>query len=131
GLALGLAMCLRWQNGVLLVLPALELLERRRRGAAGGALCAYAAALVAAVVLGALPQMLVWKALYGVFLLPAPPHGVDFLRLDHPFVLETLFSSRHGLLSWTPVFWLGYLGFLPLARRHPLIALPLRVPLLL
>jgi hypothetical protein len=87
--------------------------------------------LVAAVILGALPQMLVWRALYGVFLLPAPPHGVDFLRLDHPFVLETLFSSRHGLLSWTPVFWLGYLGFLPLARRHLGIALPLAVPLLL
>jgi hypothetical protein len=131
GLALGLAMCLRWQNGILLVLPATELLERRRRGATIGLLAANGAALTAAVVLGALPQMLVWKALYGVFLLPAPPHGLDFLRLDHPFVFETLFSSRHGLLSWTPVFWLGYLGFLPLARRHPAIALPLALPLLL
>jgi hypothetical protein len=130
GLALGLAMCLRWQNGVLLVLPGLDLLARLRGGmAALAALAGRAAALLAGAVLGASPQMLVWKALYGVFLLEAPPHGVDFLRLDHPFVLETLFSSRHGLLSWTPVFWAGYLGFLPLAKRHPRLALPLAVPL--
>ena len=80
--------------------------------------------------MGALPQMLAWKTLYGVFLLPAPPHGSDFLRLDHPYVLHTLFSSRHGLLSWTPVLWAGFLGFLPLLKRRPALALPLLPPLL-
>jgi hypothetical protein len=132
GLVLGLAMCLRWQNGVLLALPGLELLERWRGGSASLAgLAGRGAALFGGTLLGALPQMLVWKALYGVFLLEAPPHGADFLRLDHPFALETLFSSRHGLLSWTPVFWAGYLGFLPLFKRHPRLALPLAVPLVL
>ena len=69
--------------------------------------------------------MVAWKALYGMWLLPYPPHGADFVRLDHPFLLKTLFSSRHGLLSWTPVLWAGYLGFLPLLRRRPALALPL------
>jgi heme O synthase-like polyprenyltransferase len=55
--------------------------------------------------------MIAWNALYGMWLLPYPPHGTDFVRLDHPWVLETLFSSRHGLLSWTPVLGLGFLGF--------------------
>ena len=131
GLLLGLAMCLRWQSGVFLLLPAVELARRvlreklpvRRAGLFG-------ALLFATVLVGVLPQMLAWKTLYGVFVLPAPPHGTDFLRLGHPYLLNTLFSSRHGLLSWTPVLWAGFLGFLPLLKRRPALALPLLLPLL-
>ncbi len=132
GVAIGLAMCIRWQNGVLLVLPAVELVEaawRRRRGAV--ALLADGAVLGLGAVFAAFPQMAAWKTLYDEWLLRYPPHGADFLRLDHPFVLETLFSSRHGLLSWTPVFWAGYLGFLPLLMRRRAVALSLLVPLVL
>jgi hypothetical protein len=132
GLMLGLAMCIRWQNGVLLILPGIDLLSawRQGRGAwrdhfAGGVLLALGA------LAGALPQMLAWKALYGMWVLPYPPHGADFVRLDHPFLMNTLFSSRHGLLSWTPVLWAGYLGFVPLLKRRPREAWPLLLPLLL
>jgi hypothetical protein len=131
GLLLGAAMCLRWQNGVFLLLPAWELGRRvlveglplARAAAAGGL-------LLLGTLVGAFPQMWAWKVLYGVFLLPAPPHGADFVRLDHPWILNTLFSSRHGLLSWTPVLWAGYLGFLPLLKRRPGLAAPLVLPLL-
>jgi hypothetical protein len=75
--------------------------------------------------------MIAWNALYGMWLLPYPPHGTDFVRLDHPYVLETLFSSRHGLLSWTPLLWLGFLGFVPLWRRRSALAMPLAIPLVL
>ncbi len=145
GLAIGFAMCVRWQNGVLLVLPALEWLThlaprqsgRDSRGpqprlrARLWALAPAAALLAGGAVLGAFPQMAAWKLIYGAWLLPHPPHGADFLRLDRPFVLETFFSSRHGLLAWTPVFWAGYLGFLGLVRRRPQLAGPLAVPLVL
>lgn len=132
GLALGIAMCLRWQNGVLLVLPGLDLLlSAWRRERAWGPLSAAAAALGVGALVGALPQMIAWNALYGMWLLPYPPHGTDFVRLDHPYVLETLFSSRHGLLSWTPLLWAGFLGFGPLLRRRPALAAPLLVPLVL
>ncbi|MCU0242621.1 MAG: hypothetical protein MUF51_09395, partial [Vicinamibacteria bacterium] len=92
-----------------------------------------AAGLVLAlfVVIGAFPQMAAWKCLYNEWLLPYPPHGTDFLRLDHPFAMNTLFSMRHGLLSWTPIFWAAYLGFLPFTRRHPTLAAPLLIPLVL
>jgi hypothetical protein len=132
GLATGFAMCLRWQNGVLLALPGLDLLRLAwAQRAAWRAVLAGGAALGAGAVLGASPQMLAWNALYGMWLLPYPPHGTDFVRLDHPFVLETLFSSRHGLLSWTPLFWAGFLGFFWLARRRRALALPLLLPLVL
>jgi hypothetical protein len=124
-------MCVRWQNGVFLLLPALELLRRlTREGLSLARGTRLGLLLGAGAFLGALPQMLAWKTLYGVFLLEAPPHGADFVRLDHPFVLNTLFSTRHGLLSWTPVLWAGFLGFLPLAKRRPALGLPLVLPLL-
>jgi hypothetical protein len=132
GLALGFAMCLRWQNGVLLVLPGLDLARAAwRRTAPWRELAGSALSLGAGALVGALPQMLAWNALYGMWLLPYPPHGTDFVRLDHPYVLETLFSSRHGLLSWTPLLWLGFVGYVPLLRRRPALAAPLLVPLVL
>ncbi len=131
GLLLGFAMCLRWQNGVLLLLPAIELVRRAvREGLPWPKATRCGALLALGTLVGVSPQMIAWKILYGVFVLPAPPHGADFLRLDHPFVLNTLFSSRHGLLSWTPVLWAGFLGFLPLLKRKPALALPLLPPLL-
>ncbi len=87
-----------------------------------------AAVLAAGTLAGAFPQMLAWHVLYGEWVLLDPPHGADFLRLGRPFVLETLFSSRHGLLSWTPVLWLGYLGLRPLMRTRRALALPLLLP---
>jgi len=120
GLGLGLAMCVRWQNGVLLLLPGLEMLERLVRGREPAARQAASwLALGGGTLLGVAPQLWAWKVLYDMWVLPYPPHGADFVRLDHPWILETLFSSRHGLLSWTPVLWAGFLGFLPLLRRRP------------
>lgn len=127
GLALGLAMCVRWQNGVLLLLPGFDLLKLARERPRSAGVPALALGLGA--LLGASPQLLTWKALYGEYLLRYPPHGADFLRLGHPFLLETFFSSRHGLLSWTPSLWAGYLGFLPLLKRRRSLALVLLLPL--
>jgi hypothetical protein len=132
GLVLGLAMCVRWQNGVFLLLPALDLVQRFLRDrAAWPRLLLCAALLCLGTVVGAIPQMLAWKAIYGQWILADPPQGPGFVRLHHPRILETLFTSRHGLLSWTPVFWLGFLGLLPLVRRRPRIGWALLPPFVL
>jgi hypothetical protein len=127
GLILGLAAAVRWQNGVLLLLPAATLLPRLR--AETLATFARGAAALGGFALGALPQMLAWKAIFGEYLLADPPHGRDFLRLTHPYLLETFFSSRHGLLYWTPVLWGGFLGYLGLIRRDARTTLALLLPL--
>jgi hypothetical protein len=128
GLLIGLAACVRWQNAVLLLLPAATL-ARALRGRPLPAVGAGVLTLLAFGV-GALPQMLAWKTLFGEYLLAEPPQGRDFLRLEHPFLLETFFSSRHGLLFWTPLLWAGYLGYLGLARRRPFLAIACGLPLL-
>jgi hypothetical protein len=131
GLLVGLAACVRWQNGLLLLLPAATLLLRLRsspfRSVLAGVSC------LGAFVAGALPQMLAWRAIFGQLLLADPPHGRDFLRLDHPYLLQTFFSSRHGLLYWTPLLWLGFLGLAALLvrREHRRLAAILVVPVLL
>jgi len=128
GFLIGLAACVRWQNAVLLSLPAATLVRELARRPApalrGGALT------LAAFAAGAFPQLLAWKTLFGEYLLAEPPQGRDFLRLDHPFLLETFFSSRHGLLFWTPLLWAGFLGYVGLARRRPFTALATGLPLL-
>jgi hypothetical protein len=129
GALVGVAATVRWQNGLLLLLPAASLVPalhgKPRQALARGAL------VVACFLLGAFPQMLAWKAIFGSYLLADPPHGRDFLRLDHPFLLHTLFSSRHGLLFWTPVLWAGFLGYALLFRRDRRTALALGLPLAL
>ncbi|HQZ16416.1 MAG TPA: hypothetical protein PLD86_06025 [Vicinamibacteria bacterium] len=131
GLILGVGMSVRWQNGVYLLLPSVDLLAAAFRREALSGIIRRGLLLGAGVLVGILPQMLAWKAIYGQYLLAYPPHGADFLRLDRPFLLNTLFSSRHGLLSWTPVFWLCLLGLIPLTRRNPRRFAILWTPLLI
>jgi hypothetical protein len=117
GLVIGLAMCVRWQNGLLLLLPATTVIRGLRPRS--GRTVAHGLSVLAAALVGASPQLIAWKAIFGSYVLEAPPHGSDFVRLDHPYVLNTLFSSRHGLLSWTPVFWFSLVGLtLRLLRRE-------------
>jgi hypothetical protein len=128
GALIGLAATVRWQNGVLLLLPGLTLLPRLRRAPRAAVACGLLT--LAAFAAGALPQMLAWRAIFGEYLLADPPHGRDFLRLSHPYLLHTFFSSRHGLFYWTPILWGGYLGYAWLVRREPRTALTLLLPLL-
>ncbi len=119
GLCLGIGMSVRWQNGVYLLLPAVDLLGAAGRRESIGGIVRRSLLIAAGVCAGIVPQMLAWKAIYGEYLLAYPPHGADFVRLWRPFLLNTLFSSRHGLLSWTPVFWPCFLGLIPLTWRNP------------
>lgn len=47
----------------------------------------------------------------------------DFLW-GSPVFLKVLFSSNHGLLSWTPVLIFSLFGLLLFARRSPLLGVP-------
>jgi hypothetical protein len=114
GLVIGLATVVRWQNALLLVLPLATLALERERPARPAA---SAAALLGAFALALVPQLLVFKAIFGTYLLGHPAQGRDFLHLTRPALLETFFSSRHGLLFWTPVLWAGLLGLVGLFAK--------------
>ncbi|HEX2571932.1 MAG TPA: hypothetical protein VH877_20485 [Polyangia bacterium] len=117
----GLALLMRLQEGIWLLLPGLDVLgglvdeargARRGRVLLGwigrGLLCVGVAALVF------LPQLLLWYWYFGAVRPPQPP---GHMRWGDPGLLATIWSMRGGLLTWSPILYLGLPG-LWLARRQ-------------
>jgi hypothetical protein len=129
GLVLGIATLVRWQNAVFGILPALDLMAglRRREWRFAGA---SAGACFTAFFLGVLPQLLSWKAIFDRFYIGVPL-GPDYVRWDDPFLSEILFSSRHGLFSWSPILLAAALGLAGFVRANPRRGIPLAVVALL
>jgi hypothetical protein len=119
GAACGLLFLVRSQDGLLLALPAFELALRLVRGLDRRATSRAMLALIAAFAVTALPQMLVWQAMFGVpVLIPHKVlHGADFMHLDRPELLGTLFSPRGGLFLNHPAMLLAFVGLVVLAFR--------------
>ena len=116
----GLAALVRWQNAIVLVLPAVELVHAfvgarttLRRLAINGSLVGLTS--IATFV----PQMLAWQRMYGRFAIT--PQGDEFMRWLDPQIGAVLFSTNHGLFSWTPAALVAVIGLGFLVRRHVLI----------
>jgi hypothetical protein len=111
GLLGGLMTVVRLQDAVLLALPAADLLWRRPP-AFVARLAHY---LPAAAALG-LFQLAVWLRLYGGGFL-STVLAVNLVGGTRPEVAGVLFSPRHGLFYWTPLYVACVLGWALLARR--------------
>ena len=116
GLAAGLVALTRWQDAIILVIPLAELVARTvRRSMTAGAAVKAAAMLGLAFAVVLLPQFAMFQAIYGQALLV--PQGNDFMDWGHPQWMASLFSTRHGLLTWHPWYLLTLASLVPLARR--------------
>jgi hypothetical protein len=137
GLICGLAMMVRTQNAVLIVFPGLELLLACFWAAREGAWPVVRAtflkgtAFATAALLGFLPQMLVWKAVWGSFIVN-PFYESARLTSDwtSPNAFNSLFASR-GLFTWSPLLLPAILGLLLLARKDRRLSLFLGVNFIL
>jgi len=121
GLA-GLAALMRWQDAVLIAIPAIELARwaapwSRRVLAVGAAALGWLAVFT--------PQMVVWTVLYGQPF--AIPQGQGFMQWTSPHPVAVLFSDNHGLLAWAPLLVLSLVGLWQLLRRAPELRYPLLV----
>jgi len=67
------------------------------------------------VLLGFSPQLYCWKILYGRFF--SSPQVFNLSR-DNFALTDVLFSPFHGLLPWTPLFLVGFLGLALTMRRN-------------
>ena len=128
GLAFGLAAIVRQQDLAFLAVPVLDAAARRREaGWSGGARVTALAALGGGVLVGIVPQLLVWHELYGWFL--GNPMGGGILDTASPWWLESLVGfGFFGLFSWTPVTAVGLLGLVALARQRLVVALSYLLP---
>ena len=126
GLAAGLMGTIRWQNVLFALLPASEwiatalLLVRAEDRRPLNRHVVDGLAFTAAAVAGFLPQLLVWKAIYGRFF-AVSPIGPQ-IRLWHPRLVDILWSSQNGLFATSPVLYVGAIGLLLLWRRDRLLA---------
>jgi len=81
--------------------------------------------IIQAVLFGAMvlivliPQFIVWKILYGKFILYS--YSGEGFNLFSPHLLDTLFSAYHGLISWTPVILPALVGMGLFCRKQPKI----------
>ncbi len=109
GLAGGVMVLCRWQNGLYLAGPFLGDAFCGRRPWTRAYWCTRASFVLAAAVTF-VPQMVQWAVIYGHPLVN--PQGEDFLQFPPQFVPQVLFSSLHGWYSWTPLTLIGTLGLL-------------------
>jgi hypothetical protein len=120
GALAGSAALMRWQDAMLMVVIAIDLMVRLRSGARLRDVLAWGALGAAAAAVVFVPQMVVWHTLYGRAL--AIPQGGGFMRWTRPALVAVLFSTWRGLLTWTPIVAAALAGMLPLARRERVIA---------
>ena len=117
----GLAGLVRSQDLIILIIPGIELLAGvwNRRWSLASA-CGRLAMVGAACGVVLAPQFWAWYVMYGAGLVN--PHGRgEFFDWTRPAILQTLFSTRQGLVSWTPVVLLAILGLPWLVRRDRLL----------
>ena len=125
GLSGGLLAMVRPQEALFaLVLPA-EILFRvfERRISAGKSLLLLSVAL-AAFIAGISPQLFLWRFIDGSFF--SAPAKFN-LSLEYFALGKVLFSSYHGMLLWTPLFFASFAGLLLGAGKKAVIFVPLLV----
>lgn len=134
GLLAGFITLIRWQNALFAILPACEAVTQlvaagrvRDRSRVASTLVA-GALFTACAVIGFLPQMLAWKSIYGSYLAVSPV-GPE-IRWWDPHLVDIMWSSRNGLLSWSPVLYFGAIGLVLFAVARPWIGVPAIVALL-
>lgn len=112
-LAFALSMAVTCRPSNLFVAPLLVwlLIAAARRGRLGALLRALPLTVPALAPLGL--QVLTWHALTGHNLVDPYRHE-GFTRWANPCLVQTLFSSRHGLFWWSPLLLLSAWG---VARR--------------
>lgn len=116
GLSTGLVMLVRWQDGIVVFIPMVELVWwLMKKEITVKTAVIHALVFLSAAILVFSPQFFMWNTLYGSPL--TLPQGSNFIDWFHPKPLLTLFSNRHGLISWHPLFLLALFGLIPLWKK--------------
>jgi hypothetical protein len=128
GVLAGLMTLIRWQNALFALLPACDAIALLVAGARAAdrarvtRVLIDGAAFTLCATLAFAPQMIAWRAIYGSWL-AVSPIGPQIRWLD-PQLADILWSSRNGLLSWSPVLYVGAIGLILFAMSVPAVGLP-------
>jgi hypothetical protein len=127
GLIAGLMANIYYLNALVLLLPLFQSLAQYwrylsdgRDWPAAGRLFARNAAFAAVALLAFLPTLVSRWIIYGHPLSTGYP-GLSQWNWSSPVLWEILFSSNHGMLSWTPILIPAVAGLFLLYRRDALL----------
>ncbi|HNX44987.1 MAG TPA: hypothetical protein PKI35_11170 [Bacteroidales bacterium] len=122
GISLGLIILVRPSEMVCLLIPVLWgvysrasvkeklLLVREHPG--------QVLALILAVFIAGLPQLIYWKTVTGHFIFYSYVNAGEGFDFANPHTWQVLFSYRKGWLVYTPVMFMAIIGFVSLYRHN-------------
>jgi hypothetical protein len=116
GAIAGLMFLVRWQNVVLLSLLPLAFAVPRPREIRQRTIVENGIGIALGFACLASLQLWFWRSTSGS--LVTVPQGAGFLTPLQPHWLQVLFSTRHGLFTWTPVALVGVAGLAWLRSRR-------------
>ena len=108
GFWLGLAILVRWQNIMVIIFP-LYILFSNRLMFFGNKIKSFLYFILTGLIVF-LPQLLMWRYLFGKFVLI--PQGHDFFNWSNPQFFNFLFSGYHGMFIWQPLLAICLLGLI-------------------
>jgi hypothetical protein len=128
GLSAGLMGNVYYPNAILLIFPALEVVSQAREGGRNpdrlvaplGKLMTNCALFGTVFLVALLPTFLTRQIIYGSPFATGYP-GIATWRWTSPALLQVLFSSDHGMWTWTPILFLSVAGLYFLYRRNALL----------
>jgi hypothetical protein len=128
GLCAGLMGNVYYPNVILLIFPGLEIVHLARvRGRDAdeavmpfGKLVSCSAVFAAVFLVSLLPTFVTRQIIYGSPFATGYP-GIRAWNWTSPRLLSVLFSSDHGLWSWTPILLLAVIGLVFLIKRNALL----------
>jgi hypothetical protein len=110
GVLSGTMTMVRFHNAILGIIPVMILASQRRN------FIRKIAAFCGGALIGFLPQLIIWHMIYGEWFVT--DLGGTFLPFwNQPFLLETLFAARKGLLPWSPVVLLSCAGLFLFVKK--------------
>ncbi len=120
GAAGGIMVTIRTESALLLTLPIALVFDAARPLALRKAVAGYALHTIAAI-LCATPQMLIFWAING-----SPFNsfqGYENLRFNNSHFYEFMFSTYHGVATWSPIAIAAFCGWILLAMRRSILGL--------
>lgn len=130
GLLAALMVNIYYLNAVLLLIPAFDgigeyialIRAGNRRQTSFAGLLGSHVLFIFSFLIGMLPTLVTRKIIYGHYLSTGYPAAHEW-NWTHPVFASVLFSSDHGLLSWTPILILAIAGLFLLRSYDKLFAI--------
>lgn len=125
GMASGLMLMMRYQNGLFMLFPFIELLIEIFESGFSFKRIYYSfikgSIFISGIFLVMIPQFIVWNILYGKFFLNT--YSSEKFYFLSPKFLDVLFNLKFGLLSYTPIILLCLIGFIFFIKNNKKIGI--------